>query len=359
VVVHVPNTPIGNSSIFLPFKQYSFSEFEEYTKVIQEMGIIPIAGLDSTCQGNLEAHSEHNKATMQLLQSLKTIGYSEILLSSPNNVGFFKEQYQGAKIYVSYSQYITSMNRARIFSNIGAHSIILHPDIIRSFNSLKNFMKMKAQSNNGKSLDFIIPLNIGCNWGCIYWYQHHNLQSHRTINSPIFWDQMNVSDVQDGYDYSLLNCWKQRIEKPVSFLKGGWVSPWNIIEYENLGFNYFFFSTYQLSVSKIMNILKSYMEKSTDLNLFDYIRIPTPYGDYWDPNTMNASIYEFNSLNVKDFCHDFPYNAPFPFEEQISQYCSDFNKKIIVKDPNQKERMLTLINKKIGEIQKGVGKKEK
>ncbi|MFX0044181.1 MAG: hypothetical protein ACFE8L_14805, partial [Candidatus Hodarchaeota archaeon] len=83
IIVHVPQNPIGNSSIFLPKNLPSIKEFEEYTKIIQDNGIIPIAGLDSTCQGNLEAHFKQYRATKDLIQNLKKLGYKDVLLSSP------------------------------------------------------------------------------------------------------------------------------------------------------------------------------------------------------------------------------------------------------------------------------------
>lgn len=141
IIVHVPQNPIGNSSIFLPRTLPTFNEFKEYTKVIQDHGIIPIAGIDSTCQGNLEAHIQQNQAILTLFEQLFEMEYKDILVSSPNNIGFVKENLPSTKIYLSYSQYVTSLNRGKILFEIGADNIILHPDIVRYFNVLKNFIK--------------------------------------------------------------------------------------------------------------------------------------------------------------------------------------------------------------------------
>ena len=82
VIVHVPENPIGNSSIFLPKILPNFSEFENYTKLIQKHGITPIAGIDSTCQGNLEAHIKHYEAVNSLFHKLHELNYKDILVSS-------------------------------------------------------------------------------------------------------------------------------------------------------------------------------------------------------------------------------------------------------------------------------------
>jgi len=141
-IVHVPHNPIGNGSIFLPKISPSLKEFEEFTNFLIDNNITPIAGIDSTCQGNLEAHHQQYNATKALIESLEGLGYRDILISSPNNIGFFKENSPSMKILLSYSQCVTSLNRGKIFFEIGADSIILHPDILRYFNILKNFIQL-------------------------------------------------------------------------------------------------------------------------------------------------------------------------------------------------------------------------
>ncbi|MBD3196954.1 MAG: hypothetical protein GF317_18015 [Candidatus Lokiarchaeota archaeon] len=353
IIMHVPNNPMGNGSIFLPPNQITFDDFKSLTQLVQDNGIIPIAGLDSTCQGNFEAHAEHYKGIMSLLKNLQELGYNDILLSSPNNVGFFKENYPGAKIYLSYAQYTTSTNRAKIFNDVGAHSLILHPDVIRSFGVLKGFIQMRDRKDGSELLDFIIPLNIGCNWGCIYWYQHHNLQSHRTINSPVFPEQTNISDIENGFDYPLLNCWKNRLKRPENILKSGWISPYNITDYINLGYDKFYFSSYKMSNDFVINALKSFKEGKIDKNFLDLISIPYPYGDYWKDDYKLSSFFEFDSDLVKDFCEQIPYGEHYPQELKIDKYCNEFSKKITIKNQDLREKVLDMIADKINKIEKG------
>ena len=261
VIVHVPQNPLGNGSIFLPKKTPTFEEFEEFTRVILDNNITPIAGIDSTCQGNFEAHLQQYKATTILLKTLKEMQYKNILVSSPNNIGFFKEHFPSSKIFLSYSQYVTSLNRGKILFEIGADNIILHPDVIRYLNVLKNFIKFKQNFKKIREIESILPLNIGCNWGCIHWYQHHNLQSHRTVNSPISSHQEDFSDIEDEFDYPMLYCWKERLEKPENILKSGWIPPNNIEMYESLGFETFVLYTNGFSTDKTLEIIKNYEER--------------------------------------------------------------------------------------------------
>ncbi|MFO7795586.1 MAG: hypothetical protein ACQERB_04980 [Promethearchaeati archaeon] len=351
IILHVPKNPIGNSSIFLPKDQPSFKEFENYTNAVQESGFIPIAGLDSTCQGNLEAHMQHYEATKNLLNSLENLNYRNILVSAPNNVGFIKENYSEVNIFLSYSQYVTSTNRAKIFFDIGVDSIILHPDINRSFGALRNFIKMKEKKTN--SYEFVIPLNIGCNWGCIYWYQHHNLQSHRTINSPISNEQINISDIENSFDYPILNCWKNRLKSPQNILKSGWISPYNFSEYINLGYETFYLSSYKMSNDCIINTLKSYLEANIDDNFLELISIPYPYGEYWNDEYKLSSFFKFDSDLIKEFCKKIPYEEHYPKENKMISYCNEFSKRIKIKDQELREKVLDIINHKLNEIEKG------
>jgi hypothetical protein len=354
VIAHVPQNPIGNGSIFLAKNAPTFEEFEEYTKVIQDNDIIPIAGIDSTCQGNLEAHMEQYHASTSLLETLKRLEYKNLLVSSPNNIGFVKEHYTSAKIFLSYSQYVTSTNRGKIFFEIGADSIILHPDIVRYFNILKNFIKLKEKFKKTKEIESILPLNIGCNWGCIHWYQHHNLQSHRTMKSPVLSNQEDISDLEDEFDYPLLYCWKERLEKPENLLKSGWISPSNIEMYENIGFKTFILFTSGFSTEKILEIIKDYEQKKLRINLNEILNIPEPYGNYWSSNGTRNSMVKLKPEIVGDFCNNFPYQAHYPSENEMNSYCIEFIKKFQMGDGQERNKILNLINTKMKFMERGL-----
>lgn len=354
VIVHVPQNPIGNSSILLPKVLPKFKEFEEYTKLIRDQELIPIAGIDSTCQGNFEAHMQQYKAVISLFQTLKELEFKDILVSSPNNLGFVKENLPAMKIYLSHSQYVTSLNRARIFFEIGAESIILHPDIIRSFQMLKNLLKLKEKLNLSRGLDYILPLNLGCNWGCIHWYQHHNMQSHRTLNSPVSNDQHKISDVKDEFDYPMLYCWKKRLQEPINFLKAGWISPDNIELYEELGYKDFLLFTNGFSNEKILQIIKSYQNKSLDKDFQEFLNIPEPYGDYWSGSEVKNSKINLSPDVMKEFCTTFPYNNHYPTENEIDVHCRNYIEKLR-NGKNQKiEQVINLISNKMREMEIGV-----
>ena len=353
IIVHVPQNPIGNSSIFLAKNLPSIKEFEEYTKIIQKNGIIPIAGLDSTCQGNLEAHIQQYKATKDLIEMLKEMGYVNILISSPNYVGFFKENAPSMKIYLSYSQCVTSLNRGKIFFEIGADNIILNSDILRYFNVLKNFIKLKKKFKDSKEIDFILPLNIGCNWGCIHWYQHHNLQSHRTINSPVFSNQEDLSDIENEFDYPLLYCWKKRLEKPELLLKSGWISPTNIEIYESLGYDTFSLYTGGFETNKIIDIIKSYSHKELLVNYNEIINIPQPYGKFWPNNKVKNAMVELKPEFVNEFCINYPYDSHYPSEKEMNDYCVEFSKKLGNGNIEEKEIILKIIGEKMKIMEHG------
>jgi len=354
IIAHVPQNPIGNGSIFLPENSPTFKEFEELSKVILDNNIIPIAGIDSTCQGNLEAHMEQYRASCNLLETLQELQYENLLVSSPNNISFVKEHFPLAKIFLSYSQYVTSTNRGKILFEIGADNIILHPDIVRYFNVLQSFIQLKQNFKQTRVIESILPLNIGCNWGCIHWYQHHNLQSHRTINSPVFPNQAEISGVEDEFDYPLLYCWKERLEKPENILKSGWISPTNIEMYEKIGYETFILFTSGFSTDKILEIIKNYEEKKLTLDLDKLLNIPEPYGNYWSSREVKNSMIKLKPEIVSDFCNHFPYQAHYPLEDEMNSYCLDYVSKFQKSTNQGRNKILDLINDKMKLMEKGV-----
>jgi hypothetical protein len=354
IVTHVPHNPLGNGSIFLPENSPTYEEFEEYTKVIQDNNLIPIAGIDSTCQGNLEAHKEQYKASCNLIKALKELRYENVLVSSPNNIGFVKEHFPSVKIFLSYSQYVTSTNRGKILFEIGADKVILHPDIVRYFNVLKNFIKLNQNFENTREIESILPLNIGCNWGCIHWYQHHNLQSHRTTSSPVFSNQKSISGIEDEFDYPMLYCWKKRLEKPENLLKAGWISPSNIELYENLGFKTFILFTSGFSTDKIIEIIKNYAEKKLNMDLNELLNIPEPYGSTWSSNKAKNSMIQLKPKIINEFCKKFPFQAHYPMEDEMNRYCLDYVGKFHGGTIQDRNEILDYINSKMKLMEKGV-----
>jgi len=354
VIVHVPQNPIGNGSIFLPKITPTPEEFEEITGVLHDNNIVPIAGIDSTCQGNFEAHMEQYKAISALLERLKELRYKNILVSSPNNIGFIKEHFPIAKIYLSYSQYVTSLNRGKILYEIGADNIILHPDIVRYFNVLKNFIRLQQNLKESRAIESILPLNIGCNWGCIHWYQHHNLQSHRTLDSPVLSNQETISDIDDEFDYPMLYCWRERLEKPENILKSGWISPTNIEMYENLGFETFVLYTNGFSTGKILEIIRNYENKQLTLNFNEILNLPEPYGSYWPSNEARSSMVKLKPELVSNFCKDFPYQSNYPSENEMNNYCIEYTKKLQASDIQEQNNVINQINDKMKVMEKGV-----
>ena len=142
IILHVPDSPFGNGSIFLPKDLPAYSMFKKFVEDAHSAGINIIAGLDTTCQGNLEAHVDHNAAIEKSVFNLRDLGINEFLVSAPNVIGYIKARVPEARVYLSYSQQVTTLNRARIFLDIGSDAIILHPDVIRYQPLLKNMVKL-------------------------------------------------------------------------------------------------------------------------------------------------------------------------------------------------------------------------
>ncbi|MEJ2293553.1 MAG: hypothetical protein P8Y23_02155 [Candidatus Lokiarchaeota archaeon] len=355
IILYVRDNPIGNSSIFLPKELPSIKHFETNVEQIKKANLKPIVSIDSTCQGNLEAHIKQYEAINAFIDKLNQLEISEVLVSSPNILGYIKTNFPSIKVYVSYSQYITSINRGKIFFELGADSLILHSDIIRYLNLLKNFIKLKKVLKD-KEKNYILPLNLGCNWGCIQWYQHHNLQSHRTISSPIFPDQEKLSNVNDEFDYPLLYCWKKRLEEPVNFLKAGWISPNNIEMYQELGYDNYLLFTREFSNEKVITILKSYRDKLLNTDFNEYINIPYPYDSYWLNSDLKSKKISLTPEFVEDFCANFPYDCTYPFEIKINEYCNMCLQKLHLDKNCIPKTLLDSIKKKIKEIEKGAVK---
>ncbi len=353
IILHTPHNPIGNGSIFLPEKLPDREEFENYTKFVQDKGLTPIFGIDSSCQGNLESYVDHFRAYRKFLEDMIELGFENVLVSSPNILAFIKKNYPSLNIFLSYAQFVTSTNRAKLYFNIGSQSIILHPDILRYSYVMNNLTKIQEENQKISDTSYILPLNLGCNWGCIYWFDHHNMQSHRTMDSPVSSNQIEISDVENAFDFPLLECWKKRLEEPERILKAGWISPFNIEKYENMGYDTFLLFTYGFSKEKTLDILNSYMNKSFEGDFCKFLNIPNPYGNYGLEKTIEESMISLPDYVIKEFVENFPYEHFYPEEDEMNEFCKDYIKKCNEANVSVKKEVLSVIEKKLQKIERG------
>ncbi len=356
-VVYIPNSSFGSGSIVLPKQLPSRENFEDFVKILKDNDIIPIASLDTSCQGNLEAHVDQYNANIALLDRLELLGFQEYIVSAPNNVRFIKHVKKNAKIYLSYAQLVTSMNRAKVLFDIGVDSIVLHPDTLRNLKSMKNFLKIPSKFYSDRDLDYILPLNLGCNWGCIQWYYHHNMQSHRTMDSPVLPNQERISNVENEFDYPLLYCWKKRLKKPSTILKAGWISPTNIERYENLGYRNFLLFTNGMDTNQIISMINAYLTKSLKQPFNEFLKIPHPYGDYWSEEKSSISLPKLEPSLLKEFFDGFPYEESYPFEKEAEAYCKNYIEKFEKGNIQAKEEVLEVIEEKLNMLYKGAIKR--
>lgn len=356
-IVYIPDSSFGSGSITLPEQLPSWEDFEDFLSVLKDTNIVPIANLDTSCQGNLEAHVDQYNANMELLDKLESLSIKDYLVSAPNNIRFIKHQKKDVRVSLSYAQLVTSMNRAKVLFDIGADTIVLHPDTLRNLKSMKNFLKIPTKFFPDRDLDYILPLNLGCNWGCIQWYYHHNMQSHRTINSPVLPNQESISNVDNEFDYPLLYCWKRRLEKPSNILKAGWISPHSIQMYENLGYKRFLLMTYGMDSNQIVSMIRGYNTKLLEQPFNDFLNIPHPYGKYWNVEKSRSTLPLLEPKLLKDFCDGFPYEESYPFEKEAEKYCNEYINKFEKGNIESKDQILELINNKLTELYKGAVKR--
>ena len=75
------------------------------------------------------------------------------------------------------------------------------------------------------------------------------------------------------------------------------------------------------STDKIVDIIKNYEEKQLTIDLNEILNIPEPYGNYWSSNEARNLMIILKPEVVRDFCKDFPYQAHYPLENEMNNYC--------------------------------------
>jgi hypothetical protein len=237
----------------------------------------------------------------------------------------------------------------------GADVLYLHPDIVRNVSLLRNLQKLSQADLPAGTRAMVLPLNIGCNWGCIHWYQHHNLQSHRTLVSPLNPSPESISDEPDGFDYPILDCWRKRLEHPSELLRAGWIPPPDLHRYQELGYDTFLVVVSGLGKSESLRLIRAYAEQLPLDGFERYLAIAHPYGEYWPAESARQALVSLNAEFLSDFCAGFPFDEVYPFESRAEEYCRSVVSRLKSGDEGARALVRRIAEHKLEQMTCGVG----
>ncbi|MDP8253753.1 MAG: U32 family peptidase [Candidatus Kaelpia aquatica] len=248
---------VGGGRSLLAIPEVAVKKAEEHIKEIRKGGSEFNYLLNAVCLDNKEFTREGQKQIRKILDWLVKINVDSVTVTVPYLLQLIKKKYPKLKVYVSTMAQVNSVERARLWEDLGANRITLaHQDVNRNFELLKAIRK-----NVACSLQLIV--NNGCIYNCPFYIYHTVLLSHAS--------QSKHSLRGFFVDYCSLYCRAKQLCEPEYFIKNDWIRPEDIHYYEDIGYNEFKLVDREMPTERLALITDAYIKKSYNGNLLDIL----------------------------------------------------------------------------------------
>lgn len=242
----------GRPACKLPLPTKNF--VEDYIKKVRSKGINFYYLLNSSCLGNKEFTRSGYRSILDLIGWIESTGANYITVAIPFLAELIKSRFPKIKISVSKMAFVSTVQQAKFWEELGVKEITLDPNITRNFKRLKQIRK-------AVKLDLALLVNEACLFHCPYVYYHVNSDSHASQSGNI-----------NAYIcYSRLFCEKVFITKPEEIIKSRFIRPEDLGIYDGIGITKFKLVSRDRPTEWILNALKAYSKKGYNGNLADIL----------------------------------------------------------------------------------------
>jgi len=245
----------GRSSLAIP--EISKRKVRAHIEEIKKCGLEFNYLLNAACLDNREFTKYGQKMLHGLLDWLMDMEVDSVTVAIPYLLQLIKKKYPKLKVYVSTIAQVYSVERARLWEDLGADRITLaHQDINRNFRLLEAIRK-----NVACNLQLIV--NNGCIYNCPFYIYHTTLLSHAS--------QSKHSLRGFFIDYCSLYCRAKQLREPEYLIRSDWIRPEDIHYYEDIGYNEFKLVDREMPTERLALIVDAYVKRSYKGNLLDIL----------------------------------------------------------------------------------------
>jgi len=265
----LPSSVIGHGRIaglVKKFGDFDINYVREFTEEAHRIGIRVNYLANTLCLGDLGYTDNGREKIRRYLGEIYETGADIITVASPYIHRLVKSEYPSLKTEISVYAEIDTAQKFKRWEELGADIINLPSRANRDFELLDSISK-------SRKTDVELLVNESCLFHCPYSLYHHTVSSHRSRNPD------------EGIDYCMLECVRDRLEDPSELLKAAWIRPEDIAHYEKTyGIDRYKIQGRQMPVKWIEKTVEAYSARKYGGNLLDLIS-PT----YPDWSTRSAA----------------------------------------------------------------------
>ncbi len=254
-------TPVGSGRPYFIIANPDEEEVAAYIRQVHKTGRTFNYLLNGPCMNNMEYDKQTHHELLRHIHWLHNIGVDSVTVTIPYMLDILKRQFPDMEVRVSVIAHVNSVQRARLFENLGADSLTLDFNVNRDF-------RLLAEIRKAVKCQLLLIVNDPCLYQCPFRYYHYNLLAHSTQPyNPL-----------DGFyvDYCIVRCTIEKYTHPSEIIRSRWIRPEDLHIYEDIGIDAFKISGRRMSTRWLLNVIRSYAARSYPGNLFDLLNCVTP-----------------------------------------------------------------------------------
>ena len=213
---------VGGGRASVALRDTDWDDIKNYAARAGTMGIQLNYLINPLTLNNQDIIPEEHRKLVKYISDIYDIGIRWITVCSPFLLQLIKKQFPEMKVTIGVYAYIDSMTKIRNWVEMGADEITLMENCTRNFPILKKVLTQYRQTN----VRFRIIANNGCLHDCPYSISHAGAVSCSSRTGD--------ASAKQYYDYSLVNCYSRKLEKPTNMICSDWIRPEDLKYYEKL-----------------------------------------------------------------------------------------------------------------------------
>ncbi len=268
----------------------SLEELTEIVRLALPYKVTISLAFNALCFNGRQYSSHFLKRYAGLLEELRRAGINHLIISDAFLIDWTLSNYRGFHITVSSISLVDSVEKARLYEEMGVHRIIFPIDGVRKF---------KLLSEVRKSLK--CELEIMANLACLYTCPHHSFHSQYHSHSS----RGEVGGMVDDDDPYKAFCTRLMKREPWRLLSGAWIRPEDLDIYEEMGIDYLKLAGRELGADWIIRSARAYIDRCYRENLLDIFSTPFGISEevYLDNERLETAFTE-QTINCHKRCTD-------------------------------------------------------
>jgi len=246
----MPYHVVGHGRPRSSVPQVTREQVAEHVALVHSKGLTFTYLFNGPSIGGRQFRPQEHREIRDHLEWVDAMGADAITVSIPSLVPLIRERHPRLAIKISHNNLVRCLPQALAFAEMGVDMITLHQTAVRD-------LPLVRQLASRVPVPFQIICTIDCMPGCPNSIGYHMSGTSTLSSTRLAPDRFN----RHASAYCFSWCHLKKLEHPEEILKGGFVRPEDLAEYEAAGIHEFKLDTRVLTTDHLVDRVRAYAER--------------------------------------------------------------------------------------------------